>query len=134
MDPDPGHNQLFQIFRFFGQKNFRIIFLFFYLFFCKLNEPFRDKDILDNPFFEQFRFEFQEQKIFLKSFWSIFCHLIQIQQAKMLRIHQIRILSTVSDCLLHMLTWRIQDPDLHDNERNPTLVPGKQLYPWWTWV
>ena len=106
LDSDPGHEHFFKIYSFFNRKKmFKLIFFFSY-FYAKNYLLFRDYKIFDNlSFFQQFRFGYWKQKIFVCSFWLIFWPRvpdpwirmllrIRIQKAKMLRIHRIRILST----------------------------------------
>ena len=88
MDPDPGHEHFLKIYWFFFLS--RIVYIIFLLFMLKLDEPFRDQE-------------------FFFSFWFIFCRLdpdpwiriflpnrIRIQEAKILRIQRIRMISTAS--------------------------------------
>ena len=57
MDPDPGHEYFFEIYRFFFNKRriFKYILFFRFFFKIKLNEPFRDKDIFNNLSCQQWR-------------------------------------------------------------------------------
>ena len=71
-DPDLGHEYLFKIYWFFKQrKNFRIIFLtFFTIFMQQLDEPFRDKDILNNlSFFNSSDLGIESRRFFAVFGW-----------------------------------------------------------------
>ena len=86
---------------FFNRR--RIFKYFFTIFMLKLHEPFRDKDFLMVTFFNISYLGFERKRFSFAVFvdictWigiltSIFLR-IRIQEAKIMRIHQIRILST----------------------------------------
>ena len=101
---------------FFNKKNFKFLVLFFSLIFIlKLDEPFRNEEIFIISLFSKVQiWGFGVKKIFC-SFWLIFYPLdpdpwiriflrIRIQEAKVLRIQRIRILST-GFLLIWMSVW-----------------------------
>ena len=102
-DPDP-RSTLEKIKRYPDFFNRRRIFKYFFtIFMLKLHEPFRDKDFLMVTFFNISYLGFERKRFSFAVFvdictWigiliSIFLR-IRIQEAKIMRIHQILILST----------------------------------------
>ena len=110
MDPklDPGY--FFKIYWFFTKQNFQICCLLFSLIFMlKLDEPFRNQEILQSLYFQIFQIWVLRVTFFVAVFGWYFLPWIRIQEAKILRmrIQRIRILSTGSiKGLRHRVTER----------------------------
>ena len=100
MDPDPDPGYFFKIYKF--------VLFFSLIFMLKLDEPFRNQEIFIISLFLIVQTWVWRVKFLFCSFWLIFCPLdpdpwiriflrILIQEAKILRIQRIRILSTGYD-------------------------------------